>query len=285
MMFVTGGLILPLIPRRTWTKFLGPQAPQSSSETVFSSDSKQRGDSKEQARSWDKAQQNFPFQGEPFALAQPLALPNPDSPAPGARNYNAESIAQITAVDVDSGPPTSTEEILAEPSPRSRRQLSRTQWGICLSGGDERRSRDDATEELKILRELAKASFSRNRKDSEALGSPSGHVGGLSRNNPSPTASLRDAGGNRYVRRRQLFETPQRPVSDADSISLATSEADSVFLREETISTVPEISSLVGPPVISPSNSDRSNVSKGPTRHVESRLRDISGAIRPLEDR
>lgn len=289
--FLTGGLVLPFTPRGTWTKFLDPQTPQS-----FSSHSRQKRDSIQQVRSGDKSQQIFPFHGKPYVLPQvPLALPTPDTPAPDSRKHNAGSIAQITAVDVDSGrpPPTMTDEIQGEgPSPRFGRQHSRTQWGSCISAGEERRSRDEATEELKVLRELAKASFSRSRKESDGIGSPAGHVrgslGSLLQIHSSPSAvSLRDADQNRYARRRQLFGMmPQRPRSDAESISQATSDADSIFLQEDG-----PVSSTV-PPVMSSSNSGRSNVSKGPAPgHVESTghsvsLRDhTSGAIRPLEDR
>lgn len=288
-----GGLILPLTPRWTWTKFLGSQAPQSSSETVFSSDSHLRRDSKEKVSSGDPAQRIFPFQDTPFALPHPLARPNLDSPVSVSHNCNAGSFAEITAIDVDSGPPTLTAEIEVAQSPRSGRHVSRTQWGSCVSVSEERRSRDEATRELKLLRELAKASFSRSRKGSDygmeqsVHGSPSSHLRGPSSSLPksSPSASQRDADGNPYARKRQLFGVSQRPTSDADSISMGMSDGDSVFLHEETISTGPGNSNLVVPPVMSPSNSDRSNVSKGPARHVESSLRDTSSAIRPLEDR
>jgi len=277
-----GGLVLPFIPRRTWPKVLGPlETPQ-----VSCAASQPSRDSSKKASSHDKSQKILPFRGKP------LALPIPGTAEPDSGKYHAEPVAQIVAIDVDSGPPMSTEEIQVEPSPRSGRQLSRTQWGRCISSvGEGRRSRDESTKELKMLRELAKASFSRSRTDSEfdveqRVSSPVGHVRGslgslLQMNNSSPRATSDE---NRHRRRR-------KPRSDAESISQATSDTDSIFLQEDAVSSaaVPAIANLICPPVISPSDSDRSNVSKGLAGHVESShsvsLRDTSGAIRPLEER
>lgn len=284
MISLAGGLVLPFIPRRIWPKVLGPlETPQLSCAT-----SQPSRDSSKKASSQEKSQNILPFRGKP------LALPIPGTAEPDTGKYTVEPVAQIVAIDIDSGPPVSTEEIQVEPSPRSGRHLSRTQWGRCISSvGEGRRSRDESTKELKMLRELAKASFSRSRTfDSEfdvdqRVSSPVGHVRGslgslLQMHNSSPRATSDE---NRHMRRRH-------PRSDAESISHATSDTDSIFLQEDAAvssAAVPAIANLVYPPIISPSNSDRSNVSKGRAGRIESShsvsLRDTSGAIRPLEER
>lgn len=277
LLLAAGGLILPFTPRRTWAKFIGPQP----APAVAVSDSHPS----QRRTATQVGSQVVPFQGKPFALPKRLALPNPDTLAP---ECDPESVAQITAVDVDSASRTSTEEIQVEPSPRCGRQLSRTE-GRRSRGSS---SREDSSQELKMLRELARASFPRHRRDGDhdtehRLGSP-GTVGsgaGSLLQIASPIMSPRDVDDKRYVRRRRQFLGMPHARSDAESISVATSDADSIFLQDD-LSSVPEIANLVGPPVISVA-SDRSRFSKG-SGYVESHsmhLRDTSGAIRPLEER
>ncbi|KAG0558527.1 hypothetical protein KC19_10G034900 [Ceratodon purpureus] len=274
-----GGLILPFTPRQTWAKFIGPQVlPPTPPVAVPDLHSSQK------KNSTQVGSQVFPFQGKPSFLPKPLALPNPDTLAPHSREFDPESVAEITAVCVDSGPRTAV-EIHAEPSPRSGRHLSRAE-GRRSRGSS---SREDNSQELKMLRELARASFSRHRRDGDydseqRLGSPS--VGGPSSllQISSPIMSPREVDDKRYVRRRRQFLGMPHARSDAESISVATSDGDGIFLQDDLLS-VPEIANLVRPPIIS-ATSDRS-ISKG-SGHVHSHsmnLQDTSGAIRPLEDR
>jgi hypothetical protein len=273
---LAAGLLLPFAPRYTWTKLTGPprpprRAPSSVAVSTRKSDS-------------------------PPSEIKPFPLPNPDSvTASSSLNPNPNpnpAVAQIIAIDVDSGPPTSaSEEIQPDPSPRSDRQISRSTPRANIFSTDGRRSRGSShretdSQELKMLRELARASFSR-QLDIEEGGAGSGSTAAPM--SSSPIVSPRDSDEKRFKRKRRQFQgTPGAPAPSSGSsntesgerISAATPQTDALTLYDVPLS-VPETAPLGNPPISSP-NKTRPGYVESHSMNV----RDASlAATRPLEER
>ncbi|KAG0609988.1 hypothetical protein M758_7G030200 [Ceratodon purpureus] len=282
---LAGGLVLPFTPRHTWAKFIGPQAPKRTPSSVVVS----------------KRRSNSP----PNEI-KPFPLPNPDSVMP-PQNTNPTpipAVAQIIAIDVDSGPQASvSEEIRPEPSPRSDRQISRSTRRASIFSADGRRSRGGShretdSEELKILRELAKASFPGHRRDADVDIEQGTGAGSTNRGTQifsapvTPVISPREVDENRYMRKRRQFQgMPNGPARSSgssntgsgDSISAATPEISDLVLQGVPMS-VPEMAHLVGPPTMS--NSSPNKLRPGHVQSHSMNVRDSSIApIRPLDER
>lgn len=266
---LAGGLVLPFTPRHTWDWLIGPQTPQRVPSSVAVS----------------KRRSNSP----PYEI-KPLPLPTPDSvlslssstPTPN----NLPSVAQITAIDVDSGPPTSaSQEIQPEPSPRSVSRNSSTLRASIFSA-EGRRSRGGSqretdSQELKVLRELARASFSQHRRDADH-DIEQGGIGATATKIPSsPVTSPRESDEKRYTRRRRQFQDmPQGPAPRSfGSANTESAVSISAAARKTGDSALHDV------PLPAPTVLMMPSLNKTRPGYVESHSMNVRDAIRPLEER
>lgn len=222
----------------------------------------------------------------------PLAKPTYDATVPlyhpGSPAFiDPRSIVQAKGNDDGSGPPSG--EIRPEASQRSERQ-SWSQWNKQRSLEGKRSkgsSKESKTEELKMLRELAKASFPRRRKDFEygaEQGTGTGSVTPMEISSPVASPRGRE---RRYARRRRQFPGVNNRAGDSytdDSLSEATSDGE---MPHEDPPMLPETSNFGDPATMATSSSRSYNKGSG---HSESHstnlpLREPGTAIRPLEER
>uniref|UniRef100_A0A7I4EM59 Bacterial Ig-like domain-containing protein n=1 Tax=Physcomitrium patens TaxID=3218 RepID=A0A7I4EM59_PHYPA len=276
------GLILPFTPHRMRGKFPGNQAPLPVTAVAESQNCRISAGS-----SHVESPQSVSSKSRPHPLATPLPLPTPESVS-----SNPGSVAQIMAINADSGPQNESEEIQAEASQRSERQTSRSHWMNILQGRQSqgRSQRGIESEELRTLRELAKASFPRHpnagHSELEQAFATTNPVQGS-----PPIAKSREVDERRYVRkRRQFLDEPDllsrgsSPIIISDFIAVVPSDSNIIFPREDPLPQ-PEPAHLVHPPTMLTSSPRRNNKGLGfMSSHSES-LRDDSGAIRPLEER
>lgn len=279
---IAGGIILPLIPRSRWSRLISPQLqPESGTVGVTSTHPDQRREANAATR-----------EGAKHAMTKdigPAASTITDARIPihhfGTPSFiGPRSIVQGKMEnDGDSGPPSG--ELRAEASPRS---LSHWSNKRSLEGKRSRgSSRDGKSEELKMLRELAKASFPRRHQDEE-FGIHPGMITGIGGlGTPlenSPVASPR-GGSVRYVRRRRQFSgLPQRSMegNTDDSLSEVTSEGD--IVRDDHPS-LPETSNVGDLATVATSSSRSNNKGSGHSESHSLNLREPGTAIRPLEER
>ena len=286
------GLVLPFTPRSSWDKLIGPRALQRFPSSV---------------RVYKRSITSPPHEAKPFPL------PNPDCVLPNPSPNLIPSVAQITAIDVDSGPTTSaSEEIQPEPSPRSEQHISRSTPQGNISSTEGRRSRGGSyretdSQELKILRELARASFPRHPQDFDiehgriqSSSSPSisprgpqiSFSPGISPRgtqfSSSPGISPREGDEKRSMRKRRQFQgMPHAPAQSFESANTESADSSSVTIPEIADSDLQDMPLSV-PQLANPPSMSRLSDNKTMPRSVDSHsmhVLDASSTARPLEER
>lgn len=281
---LAGGIIILFMPRFTWSRFINfPPPPPTGTAPQLSSSRSIKGENAPRGTLERHIQDSTAHLGSPLEIATTpgafISLYHPESPAfIDPRSYRGKSR------DGDSGPP----------SGELRQEEAQKTWSSkrAIEGKKSKgSSKDNKTEELRMLRELAKASFSRRTRDDdcgaeqgvgtyrEGMGTPVGAF--------SPAGSPQRRGQKRYARRRREFQgVPQKSMVGYtdDSVSEATSEVDT--LHEDPPS-LPDPNTLADSAAPFVASSSTSNKGSGHGESLPSNLpfRELGIAIRPLEER
>ncbi|KAL3696418.1 hypothetical protein R1sor_010494 [Riccia sorocarpa] len=276
--FLACGLVIPFIPRRHWSRFIRPQAPHPRTGLVPVVPMSPEPDLERPRRSISVQQ------GSPLVATRPEpAIPGYD---PGSPAF-VDPRNAVTEQAVLSGEIKTADMATA----RQEKPVWGSQWKRSRSMEGKRSTRgtkaDPKTSELKILRELAKASFPGWRKQDEGVVVAQS---GLDISSPVPS-NLGQGGG---LRRKRSSSAPSRVgagedqgYSDDDSFS-ENSSGDEDYGRPQMVGE----SSLdvnTQPVIITPHSSssfEKGSKGSGPLEHSGSLpLREVVAAARTPEER
>lgn len=276
-----GGFIILFIPRGLWSRFVNfpPPPPTATVPALSSSNPIQERNSPLRGISERQRRDSAAHVGSPSRTpTAPESLYHPGSPA----FIDPRSTPQSAKLrDGDSGPPSG--ELRPEGAQKAWNS-KRTMEGKKSKGA----SKDSKIEDIKMLRELAKASFARRRRDDE-YGTEQGVVSGKGgMGTPvdvfSPAESPQRRDQKRYSRRRRQFPVISMEGSTDDSISEATSDAETLNGDPPSL---PYTSTIVEPVAFVGSSSRSHKPGPGHSEIHSPNLpfRGRGIAIRPLQER
>ncbi|BBN01488.1 hypothetical protein MPTK1_2g07770 [Marchantia polymorpha subsp. ruderalis] len=270
------GLVIPFIPRKHWSRFISPQPPQPRTGLVPVVPMSPEPDL-ERARRSTSVQQG-----------SPLIATGPEPAIPG---YDPGSPAFVDPRNAATEQAVTSGEIKADMAmARQDKPAWSSQWNRSRSMEGKRSTRgvkaDPKSSELKMLRELAKASFPRWRKQEEATTADPG----LEISSPVPS-NLGQGGG--ASRRKHSSSAPSRVGAAEehgytdDSLSDNSSD-DEGYGRPQMVGES-SLDVTAAPVVITPHSSssfEKGSKGSGPLEHSGSLpLREVVTASRTPEER